>query len=132
MKVLTAKKALSLMAQIVLEHGVGHVYQHVDTLQGNGCAYVQAGEDGKDCPSCLIGHVFHRFGVPLEFLKYWNFCGAETMSSKIRNSDSLGIGVTEAAVDVMLTAQESQDNGESWGVALARAVQVFAELENVD
>lgn len=133
MKTLTAKKALGLMAQIVLDHGVGHVYEQVvEDERYPACVYVQADEEGKDCPSCLVGHVMHRFGVPLEALRRSNREGVHSLALSIGRDSESAFEISVDAAAVLAEAQNSQDVGDPWGLALAKAVWLYADLEDVD
>lgn len=132
-KILTAKKALGLLANVVAEHGVGHVYEKIaEDDRFPACMYVQRDEEGKDCPSCLVGHVMHRFGVPLEALRRSNRDGVYTLSLDIDRDPDLPFGISNGAATVLGEAQNSQDEGDPWGIALAKAVHVYAELEAED
>jgi hypothetical protein len=83
------------------------------------CKYVKDG-----APSCLIGQALSAFGVPVETLE--DLDGFEESGSI--DSDEVDEKLSEAgfqlagmADGIFATAQRAQDQGKTWGDALARA-----------
>ena len=103
---LTKARALELMREVVAEYGENYVYPTV----GGVCRYV---DDGGS-PSCLVGHVLHRFGVPLKDIERHEDSDAATVARILTNA-------TPRAQDVLREAQGHQDRGSLWGVALREA-----------
>lgn len=133
MKTLTPRHALRLMADVVAEFGGGHVYKRVPSqgpCNSDGCLYLQKDKDGNDCPSCLVGHVLARWGLPLDLLSRWNGLTAYSLAQEMRHDNGVAFEILDEAVELLVVAQESQDSGEPWGTALAKAVGTFVNLED--
>jgi hypothetical protein len=74
------------------------------------CKYVHGDE-----PGCVIGHVCHRLGVPLDELAKREGQAAADVVAQV-------LGITSPSVLAFAgDLQWRQDCGEPWGVALARA-----------
>ena len=72
------------------------------------CKYVH-----DDAPSCLVGHVMSRLGLPLDILS------AREGVSPVQIGGALGISAR--AADALTAAQDWQDQGETWSDARAAA-----------
>ena len=117
----------------------GHDYVYPGSEHGD-CKYVR---DGK--PSCLVGHVFFRAGVPLEDLEWLDVRPIGSCSDPACDCDGTegtnageapkylkqrgielefnsGIG---AALD---SVQRAQDAGMTWGDSWGTAVQCMDRL----
>lgn len=127
---LTDEQIITTLRAVVAERP-DYVYErpaHMKPIYGdNGhiaadCLYVHtAPDDATDLtPGCLIGKVFHRLGVSLEDLVRWEGKGGFEVADEYGASTEVG--------NVLSTAQNSQDSGQSWGVALADATECHPEV----
>ena len=83
-------------------------------------------EDGTFQPSCVVGHVLARWGLPKDL---WGTVegGIESTRFNLRNSSSPFV-IDDNAALVLRAAQVSQDSGKTWGASLANAETVYADL----
>ncbi len=130
-KVLTPKLCLSLLAGIVEEFGGDHVYEKICRREGDvaGCFNW---DKVNNCPSCLVGHVMHRWGIPAEFLAENQASSAHGLCTDINYSEDLLFTVEEGTIRILQEVQESQDFGRPWGTALARGLRAFLSLDDED
>lgn len=108
---LTVETALALLREVVAERPA-HVYVRAitgDPIKGSYCVYEL---DGK--PSCLVGQVLHRHGVPLARLREFD----KVISPAYELPSDL---IDEGAGRVLQAAQSAQDSGQSWAEALSAA-----------
>jgi hypothetical protein len=127
---ITMKQVLDLMCQIVGEYGidyqyeppVGIDYQYEPPVGGNCVNWDRAG----DCPSCLIGHIMFRLGVPKDFLSP----NASLDAGPLLDGIAVHFGATweDGVSEVLQEAQLMQDAGRRWGEALRVALIVHAEI----
>ena len=115
-------RTLDLLTEIVTEYGTDHVYQQLpydDDHGGTYCTYVESGPEGLR-PSCLVGHFFVRLGVSLDRL---NFPAVDTSGKGMPTAERVAtdLNVCYDAAKLLQAAQEEQDAGKTWGVALNRA-----------
>ena len=118
---LSAERALQIMREVVAEYGEDHVYTTPDGTPADGmssCFYVH-----DDQPGCIAGHVFHRAGISLQTLRDAESSGANGVAHK------LGIPAETGAT--LYQAQLTQDDGGTWGEALAEAERYAAEQSDV-
>jgi hypothetical protein len=97
------------------------------------CLYVDDTEMGL-VPSCLVGHVMARLGVPLTVLLGWNDQDAARLLHRLVEDGEVTFPsiYDEAAVArVLARAQERQDDGVPWGLA-AQAGLSYALGEDPD
>lgn len=115
---LSFSKVVEISQALVEEFGEDYIYSKEDGV----CVYVHDG-----APSCFVGHVLHRAGVPLERLEK-----ADTASwGGGMGADSLIRGLTEEGAlatpdstrSFLSAAQTEQDNGSTWGEALGAALK---------
>lgn len=116
MEPLTFDRAVELAKEVVIEFGAGYVYPSSHRIVQNGtstpsCVYVHEGK-----PSCLVGQILHKHGVPVEELAKHEFQGAWTISEKLA-------GASFEASYFLDVAQYKQDTGASWGLAVNSAVE---------
>lgn len=120
---LTYDKTVELLNETVQEFGEDYVYSRND--EGR-CVYVQDGQ-----PSCLVGHVLVKAGVPLERLEAAdsNFggTGADVLIRQINREGA--VKVDGKARTALAEAQYTQDHGNTWGLAVRRATR-WAEHVN--
>jgi hypothetical protein len=128
---ITYEKALSAMRGAVADRGADYVYPESEKTFAGTCQYLT--EDGR--ASCLVGEVLVRVGVPAESLPKWipgerssSLEAVPMASSLLGNLESAGVLTFERnRTQVFLdTAQDEQDNGQTWGVALERAEAAVA------
>lgn len=81
---------------------------------GGECRY----RDGRGAPDCLIGHVLYRWGV-LDLVEE----GGAGLSLSF-------LGATDAVAHTAQMIQNEQDNGKTWGDALAVGYYHAAVLED--
>lgn len=80
------------------------------------CYYVHG-----DCPGCLIGHVLHRLGVPIDAMWRREHWPASVMAAEVLS------GVSYRSTYALDAAQLMQDYGQPWSRALLDAEDRFAE-----
>lgn len=105
----TDEQVMTTLRAVVAERP-DYVYEEI--AGDDSCLYVHNG-----APSCLVGHVLFRLGLPLDVLSE-NEGGSPGMSVR-------EFGISHRAADVLDIAQARQDVGESWGDALAAAEGVW-------
>lgn len=115
MEELTYDRAVELAREVVAEFGEDYVYPESEKRRETdgslpSCVYVHEG-----CPSCLVGHILHRHGVSLEDMSQDEFRGAWFVSAKCADADG-------KAREFLDAAQESQDNGDTWAVAIENGI----------
>lgn len=110
---LTLERAIELTREVVAEFGPDHVYvKQLDSNEDRTCFYVHDG-----APSCLVGHVLHRHGVPPEAFA--------TLEGEAANEVVDMLTDAEERVALFLnTVQIEQDEGAVWGDALEAALSV--------
>lgn len=88
------------------------------------CSYAANGQ-----PSCLVGQVFYRLGVPIETLEEYDEVGnvlalADPQCALDGKTalESAGVVVGDSRVlHILDSAQGWQDQGETWGESVRRA-----------
>lgn len=120
MRTVDVDEALELLQRAVDEKGENFVYQR--SPKAGGCLYVH-----DDVPGCIVGHVLHYLGVPLDAMS--------TVEGKWINQADVtwlligcGISLTYKALRILIEAQFIQDGGRPWGDALAAARRVAMDL----
>jgi hypothetical protein len=111
---LTREVVDPILDALVEEYGADYVYPEAD----NGCLYVRDG-----APSCIIGHVYNRLGVPLEVLAANEFTTASEVAHR-----ALGVDIyNNEGGDFIPIAryldriQREQDSTIPWGQAVESA-----------
>lgn len=119
-------KIVSVLDQIVAEFGYDYVYPHArfeETGVGGRCMYVENKDaENFDCiygmemeqlkPSCIIGQLATRLGIPMEELIAVNDEGYTEMARFIT------IPHTHWFYGELDNLQQRQDKGMSWGQAV--------------
>ena len=83
------------------------------------CSYF----DYEGRPSCLVGHFFAREGLLTADSPLRRTLEGDNATQALKVLENRGIALfTEAAVEVLYTAQRFQDAGEPWGYALEAAI----------
>jgi len=120
-RVVTDLEVTEAFKAVVAEHGHDMIYSR-DLEPGESiyCKYVV---DGK--PSCLVAHILHRLGVPLDYLAVREGVDATRVLGRCGpdapvDVTGLNISVSVRAANALSAAQSSQDAGHCWGSALAR------------
>lgn len=104
-------RAVALLREVVAEYGEEFIY---DGSTAADCVYMRDGE-----PSCLVGHALYRAG---ERVFEEGMCPSLAART---------VNVTSSADAVFSAAQDRQDNGATWGEALAAALARAAEYDEV-
>ena len=112
----TAERALTLLREVVAERP-DYVYE---SPVWDSCVYIDP-TDRK--PSCLAGHVFIRAGWDLGELERANKTDVRTFVD-----EHTARPVDPDAAAILQEAQDWQDMGRTWAVALAHAERVADEL----
>lgn len=94
-------------AELLDEFGRDHVYERVG---GTACLYEYRGE-----PSCFVGRIMHRLGVPVDVLAEWDHDPIDLTDGAVLP----GVALDDLARAWLAAAQTWQDRGESWGAAYA-------------
>lgn len=128
---ITYEDAVLLLKQIVADRGEDWVYPDFNDCQE--CADRQEDGDGYYCswhmnegcryfteegqPACIVGEFFSRTLHP-DDLNRFHLEGRTVIDAL----QYLPMEVDEQTRSLLLTAQQSQDTGHSWGNALTRAI----------
>ena len=103
-------RAYELLRELVAEFGEDYVYEPPD---GEACRYVH---DGR--PSCGVGYVLVRAGVPVEVLQAVDGSDFAAVHEAVVFEEY----VEPDALDLLSDFQDAQDARVPWGEALRRAV----------
>lgn len=120
---MTADEVLGIMAQVVAEYGDTFVYAKVSTP---GSSYSVCLNWDNDCPSCLIGHVMHRWGMPEDILANFPSQGVSNLMHRFALKHG-PMGIENGAMRAMAEAQANQDDGTPWGLCLEKARRVVED-----
>lgn len=121
MEKLTVPRTIDLLREIVEERGSDYVYPGQPArsdVPGVLCYYVNA--DGT--PGCIVAQVLHRNGTTLQQLAKHE---GETPFSEPFVS---AFGLTFDVSNILKAAQGIQDDGYTWGAALAAAEDVASDI----
>lgn len=106
-------EAIELLDRAVKEKGADYIYEHrADEASEDACLYFY---DGK--PSCIVGHVLAYKGLTGEQAELLDFEG--TGIFYLQGNGYLD--VDERTLKTLARAQQDQDHGNSWGVAVQHA-----------
>lgn len=117
---LTYARALVLLREVIAEKGEDYVYPRRDARDvGHGvvvtCFYAE-----YDQPSCIVGHVLHRAGVPLDQMA--------VIEGLTPVDDAARPWFAEHADDdarrLLNEVQANQDEQHSWGESLRLALEL--------
>lgn len=104
------------MEDLVREYGAEYRYPldyNRNPSSGVHCWYVS--EDGTK-PSCIVGQVLHRMGVPLSVLsKYEGKRPTDPFFRMVLNNE---YGITYRVLSVLTIIQMDQDLGSTWSECL--------------
>jgi hypothetical protein len=110
-RIVDAAEVVALLIQIAAGHP--------DYVHG-AAGYLDADGTG---PGSIIGHVLHRLGASVAFLRDREGGGAIMAASQMPR-----IHLTVDAVCALWDAQQREDAGESWGWVAAGAVADFTRM----
>lgn len=116
---LSYSTTVKILDDLVEEFGSDYVYEAGPL---GACNYIRKGE-----PSCIVGHVLVKVGVPVKRLKvadgpFGGGMGAHVLLDGLKEE---GVIQFDGSVRSLLReAQYSQDNGNTWG----RSVEVAKSL----
>lgn len=118
---LTLDKTKELLTEAVAEKGAEYVYTNPEGVPGGSdslanCYYVHGSQ-----PGCIVGHVLHKAGVPLETLTEHETRPAGFVLRSLEDFD-----LDHNTLRLLDDVQERQDRGVPWGEAVQQAL---AELE---
>lgn len=123
----TPERTLQLLQKAVEERGEDFVYPDEwkggteDNVYPSTCRYVLRG-DSK--PACIAGYVFHAYGMPLQELSQHEGKSAWKLAEEV--------DVDSASSAMINAAQVAQDDGKSWGSALAAAVLEYEFAQTIE
>ena len=118
---LNLSRAVEIVDSLVEEFGEEYVYPPAKV--GSACTYVKGG-----APSCLVGHILHEIGVPLERLRkadvacFGTSQGADMLTLHLR--DEGVVQFTTEARRFLVELQSLQDGGETWKLAKDQALVI--------
>ncbi len=124
-----AELVIKTLREVVAEKGTEYIYAD-EMGRTAGAAYcVNFYQDGS--PACIAGHVYQRwFDQDILTPEQWELIdrrgGVESVFARIDPT----VYISSAAAAVLTEAQERQDIGESWGVALRRADGLYAHVSH--
>lgn len=120
-----AAEVRALLQRAVDEKGADYIYNG----DGWNCKYFDMSKDGKLVPDCIIGHLLSYLGITLK-----DMVGEGVNTTKIRLLVERGTVLSDISHPVVLAlsaAQQSQDQGETWGAALQAFDREIAEWQAV-
>ncbi len=116
-------EAKQYLAEAVAEKGEAYIYQEVkkpDSWETT-CAYF---DPDTKAPSCIVGHVLDRKGVPFERMAG----GDKNLFTDVQGLvDGRILKVDNETYALLTLAQEFQDGGISWGQAVKKALENYEE-----
>lgn len=115
-KIPSLGKALEILTECVRERGDSHVSK---------CIYVSHNE-----PVCIAGLAFHKLGIPTEVLIKYEGSSASQLAINYWGLPEFNVALERGAqfqkkypgLSMINWAQYFQDTGDTWGVAVAKAV----------
>lgn len=114
---ITTAAVTATIRQVVKEYGEDYVYPPAQS--GDNCQYVI-----DDKPSCLVGVVLARLGVPITHLKAGDAseghfgATAEDLIPRLQWAGVINFEEPSKVAHALRQAQYVQDVARSWGIAL--------------
>lgn len=112
-------KVIQTLREVAAERP-DYVYTNEYGNRANGettCRYVHHADGPEAAPGCIVGHVLHRLGVPLESLAAREGGGAIAVAVR-----TLGAYISLSTRDALALAQSNQDSGYPWGKSVDAAL----------
>lgn len=113
---LTDKQIIDAVDAAVAEKGADYTYERGEPMDPDeaapSCLYVHG-----DKPGCIVGNAMHRLGIDLATLRESEGRSAGGLLIDLR--DKQGYHASMWAQDFLDAVQHQQDNGDSWGDAVA-------------
>ena len=105
-------KVSELWAEVlkVAQEQPEHVYERTEVGK---CNYQV---DGK--PSCIVGHAMHRLGVSVFDLREFDAAGDSAIRDIIEMNPDIFDKDDKLGMELLIEAQDSQDEGVPWGLAV--------------
>jgi hypothetical protein len=116
------ERVVETATEVVGERGENYIYEKPINAFGTPvCVYVYESQ-----PSCLVGHILHRLGVPLETLgegDRLSFSASDVCMDLLA-----GTSFYDTEISAFLDSlQSEQDTGHTWGEALQVGLSVLAD-----
>lgn len=131
---ITLSLAIQMLTKVVEDRGYNH--RAGDGLGvGTSCIYGTY-VNGVMQPVCIVGQMFHNIGLlgllvnPADASQQADSCGS--MSALWDRLSEHGVIVDRDAREFLASAQRSQDNGDIWGMALAKALRNAKEARTAE
>ena len=107
-------KVSELWAEVlkVAQEQPEHVYEKGEFGR---CNYERNGE-----PSCIVGHAMHRLGVSTFDLREFDASGDSAIEDIIEANQDLFDRDDKLSMELLIDAQNSQDQGLPWGLAVSQ------------
>lgn len=119
-------KARELVSLAIAEKGEDYVYVNERGVSGGACYNVHTDPDGNLTPGCLVGHALYLGGIPLASMGGLRMTSAAgSLLGDLRDEGLLSR--SPAAVEWLLDVQLAQDDGKTWGEAVAIADENLAD-----
>lgn len=128
----TDEQVIDVMRAVVAEVGPGFVYERPapsDTY-GDVCMYVHTDDAGNPRPGCIVGHVLHRLGVPLDVLASHEKNGAMGMINALQARHV--ISMTETVRCMLHNMQSDSDDGRPWGAIVSENIEAYHRIKSGD
>lgn len=109
LKEVATREVTEAIVAAVMEKGTDYVYYQIN------CVYVDNEADGRLTPSCLVGEVMHRLGVPLGTM--WNNGNSAPFGRDL--AIKWGVDLDSDTAYALKRAQDLQDKRQPWGEAKA-------------
>lgn len=118
MELINLEQAISFAEEMIREKGADYIYVNPDGVSST---------DGADCcnwdrntnqPSCIVGWILYRAGVPEEKLIDHNTEAVYMFKEYLEGCDFGKV------FEFLANLQNLQDQGETWGKALEKARQI--------
>jgi hypothetical protein len=115
---LSYDRTVQLLREVIGEFGEDHTYpiypmERLSDGRQLRCFYVR-----NDQPSCIVGHVLHCAGMPLEDLRKVEGYGPTDTLAPVQ----FARWADPEALDLLAEVQVQQDEGATWGEALRDAL----------
>lgn len=116
------EQARDLLELAVEERGADHIYKRRRNPGGQLAQCTYYGPDGT--PDCIVGWVLNRLGLRYDYCQSYNGSGVEHLISHMEIKCDLKTAC------LLTAAQIYQDDGFTWGDALANAVEQTQHMDD--